>query len=460
MATAASPVKLLKRLIWLYLVLLLVEGALRKWAAGPSLSNVLLIIRDPVVILIYLVAMSSGRFVFNGYVAGCLMLAAGTFCASLLAPDSNLYVTLIGMRCYFLHLPLIFVMERTLKEEDIWKIGKFLLWFAIPETLLCVQQFLSPQTALVNLSVGGQLTQGMSGALDKFRPSGTFSFTTGVAALYPLVLAVLLGFLLTRKKIPTYLSIAAAVCVAVAIPVSISRTNALTCALVLLASGVAVFFLPSPPKAILRVVLFLGVVVLISSWLPHFDEGVAAFSARWSDSTGQDVQGFQTNIVQRFFGDLLPSPGLLFDAPVLGVGVGLGTPMAQAFLTGARQFALGEAEWQRVILEMGPIFGIAFILLRVSICIRLVRLSILSLRRENIWPTLFAVEGFFLVLNAQWGQATTLGFATFSAGLAFASVHMVLAPAKIKVRKKYRRPLQPGFDNYEPKPESGTSYTI
>ena len=46
---------LIKRLIWLYLFLLIGEGILRKWVL-PGLSEPLLIIRDPLVIGIYLCA--------------------------------------------------------------------------------------------------------------------------------------------------------------------------------------------------------------------------------------------------------------------------------------------------------------------------------------------------------------------------------------------------------------------
>ncbi len=451
MAAPSSDLKLLKRLIWLYLILLLMEGALRKWVL-PSLATPLLIARDPVVIVIYMVAMARGRFVINAFVAGNFILALAAFCASLLSPDTNLLVTLIGLRCYFLHLPLIFVMARTLEAEDLWKMGKFLLWFAIPETALCVLQFSSPQGHWSNLSVGGQVTMGMTGALDKFRPSGTFSFTTGVAEFYPMALAMLLGFLLTRHKLPLYLTVAAAVSIAVAIPVSISRTNAVTCALVLLAGGASLFALPSPPRAIVRMVLFLGVVALIVSQTPHFDEGVEAFGARWEGATGTTVEGFKANIISRFFSDLIPPIGLFFDIPLPGVGVGSGTTMAQAYLTGDRNFPFGEAEWSRLIIELGPILGLAFITLRVALCVRLVRMAWTALGRENIWPALLSVEAFFLVLNAQWGQATVLGFATFASGLAFAAVHM--KPVEARADRRRRPPKRPQWKErlYEPEP--------
>jgi hypothetical protein len=452
MAASRKEVKVLKILIWVYLVLLLTEGALRKWVF-PGLSTPLLIVRDPVVILIYLVAASCGRFVLNGYVVACLLLAVASFAGSLLAPDTNLYITLIGLRCYFLHFPLMFVMEKTLEREDLERMGKFLLWFAIPETLLCVAQFHEPQSQWVNYAVGGEITQGMSGALNKFRPSGTFSFTTGVAEFYPVALAALLGFVLSWKKLPWYLALAAAVSIAVAVPISISRTNAVTCGLLLLAAGGAVFMLPSTSRVMMRTIIFLGVVTMVTSFMPHFDEGVQAFDSRWTDSTGTGAQGFQTNIVGRFFSDLLPPLDVLLDTDLLGQGVGRGTLMAQGFLYGHRQFALSEAEWPRVIMEMGPILGLAFILLRVSVCARLASRAWQALRRGNIWPLLFSVAAFFLVLTAQWAQATTLGFATFAAGLAFAASRMKPAGATAKLaHKRNRYPRRPEWQTGLPEP--------
>jgi hypothetical protein len=449
MASSNQQVKVLKGLIWLYLILLLTEGALRKWAL-PSLSNILTIVRDPVVMVIYLVAMASGRFVVNGFVVADFLLAAGTFFAGLLTPDLNIVVSLIGLRCYFLHLPLIFVMERTLDKEDIWRIGKFLLWFAIPETILLVAQFYLPQTNWVNYTVGGQLTAGFSGAEGHARASGTFSFTDGIAGFYPLVVAALLGFLLTRRKLPLWLILAAAVSTAMAIPISINRTNALICAGVLLAGSTAVFALPSTPKHIVRIILVLGITTLLASWLPHFDEGIEAFNSRWVSATGTNLGGFQSNIVMRYFDGLIPPTDVIFNTPLLGYGVGRGTLMAQAYMTGAREFTLGESEWPRVIMEMGPVLGLTFILLRLALCVRLVRISFFSLMQENIWPLLFAVEAFFLCLNATWGQATILGFATFSCGLSFAASHMELPQSK-PVRRRRRRTLP--VDSPPPVPE-------
>jgi hypothetical protein len=55
------------KLIWLYVILLIVEGAFRKWWL-PSLANPLLIVRDPVLIAIYILAFIQGVFPTNGWI--------------------------------------------------------------------------------------------------------------------------------------------------------------------------------------------------------------------------------------------------------------------------------------------------------------------------------------------------------------------------------------------------------
>ena len=53
--------KNIKRLIWLYFFLLIFEGTLRKWVL-PQFSDVLLVIRDPVALVIYYLALRARIF--------------------------------------------------------------------------------------------------------------------------------------------------------------------------------------------------------------------------------------------------------------------------------------------------------------------------------------------------------------------------------------------------------------
>ena len=117
--------KSLKFLIWLYVVLLIFEGALRKWVL-PSLSDPLLIVRDPIAIGIYLLAFFSGRFPLNGFVLTTFALAAASIMASLIGGHTNPLVLAYGLRINYGHLPLMWVMAQVLTRKDVEKLGSFL----------------------------------------------------------------------------------------------------------------------------------------------------------------------------------------------------------------------------------------------------------------------------------------------------------------------------------------------
>ena len=70
----------IKKLIWAYFFLLLFEGALRKWFL-PSLSQGLLIIRDPLVIWIYYLSYIKGLFPLNNkYLIKCFQWGITSGC--------------------------------------------------------------------------------------------------------------------------------------------------------------------------------------------------------------------------------------------------------------------------------------------------------------------------------------------------------------------------------------------
>src|SRR5438105_1344391 len=104
-----SDLVTVKRLIWLYFWLMMIEGALRKWIL-PGWSNPLLLVRDPVVILIYIFAGIAGVFPRNGFVNWIAGLSVVSLLISEIGGQGNLLVTLFGFRTNFLHLPLIFLI--------------------------------------------------------------------------------------------------------------------------------------------------------------------------------------------------------------------------------------------------------------------------------------------------------------------------------------------------------------
>ena len=132
--------KLIRNLIWLYFWMLIFEGVLRKWVF-PQYSNVLLIIRDPLVLVIYFFALARGVFPFNKYVLVTGLMAFFTFVFSLLGENVNLVVMLFGLKANFLHLPLVFLIPSVFDQRDVVRMGRWILFLSIPMTFLMVLQF-------------------------------------------------------------------------------------------------------------------------------------------------------------------------------------------------------------------------------------------------------------------------------------------------------------------------------
>src|SRR5947209_6667228 len=134
---------LIRRLIWLYFWLLILEGALRKWIL-PQLSNPLLIVRDPVVIAIYFFAFRARVFPKNFWVYALGLIAFFSIVASALVlfpylrPLQIALVTGYGFRSNFLHPPLIFLMPRVLRAQDVKRFGWWTLAVLVPMAVLMV----------------------------------------------------------------------------------------------------------------------------------------------------------------------------------------------------------------------------------------------------------------------------------------------------------------------------------
>ena len=227
--TTGEPYALYRKAIWIYIFLLIFEGALRKWFL-PSLATPLLLVRDPIAIWLTIVGLQKG-WIKSGYAKAMMVVASISFILTLAVGHHNLFVALFGWRIYFFHFPMIFVMGRVLTKTDLLKIGQFILWISIPMTILIFMQFHSPETAWVNIGVGGEGTAGFDGALGYNRPPGTFSFTSGYVMFQAVVGCYLLYYLLMNNTLPKeyqfskIVLIILAGCYLLSIPTSISRTH-------------------------------------------------------------------------------------------------------------------------------------------------------------------------------------------------------------------------------------------
>lgn len=433
----SSPLKdPLKLLIWAYMLLLIFEGALRKWVL-PGLSDPLLIIRDPLVLLIYLLAyIRIPKSIVNPYTISMALTSLAGMIAAIIMGHGNLVVAAFGARTLALHFPMIFVIGYHMRREDVMLIGKFLLLLSIPMTLLLAAQFSSPQSAWINLAPGGSYGGGLSGALGKFRPPGTFSFITGVVQYYTITMAFLMSAFFERRYFPTWITLAIASSMLLAVPVSISRSLLLNLLIVVAAGLYGVRRAGGPLHLFGRLAMISLVGFFVASQFDVFDDGIEAFTARWEISTGEQSGGFKEAIVDRFLGELTRPISQVFNTPAFGNGIGLGTQVGAKITTGTKGFLMGEGEWERIIYEMGGILGLTVILTRVMLCVRIGRLTHFVLARRNLLPWLLFSASVLLLFNGQWGQPTTLGFAVFGAGLSLAALRRTETPTSPSRRKE------------------------
>lgn len=408
-----------KQLVWLYFILLIFEGGLRKWFL-TGLSDVLLVIRDPIALLIYFKCLSSSRFTNNPWIVTAVLFSVLSFILGMTA-SGNLLVTAFGIRTNFFHLPMIFAIGYIWDRDDVQKFGRILIYGSIGMSILTLLQFYSPNESWLRQSAGGIEGEGIMGAKGRFRPSGTFSFVVGLAAFYPLVSAFLAAAYHKVLLIRSWHLIAISALTIIASLATISRTAVLASGLVIIIAIGAAPFTRNMSKGLSSL---LTAIVLLSVILPFsdtFNETFDTFAERWEGATdmveGEEVQ----SVSRRFFGNFTGVPYAISNAPTLGVGIGMGSNVAAFLMGGSRTFTIAEGELEKCIYEMGPLFGILYLGMRIALFFKLGVTSVQSLNRRDPLPILIFSALGLLILFGQWAQPTIQGFAVFGGGLVLAS---------------------------------------
>lgn len=442
--------RLIRWLIWVYFWLLIVEGALRKWVL-PQLSNPLLVIRDPVVLAIFLLSFRARVFPSNRWTIVLIVMGVLSTIATFirLTPflplKSIALVAGYGVHANFFHLPLIFVMAKVMRPEDLRRIGWWTLAVMIPMAVLMTAQFRAAPDAFVNRTAGGG-GEMMMAALGKVRTAGSFSFVIGVVFYFSLSVAFLLWAVLKPGIYKHWLIIAAGVALVIGTAVSGSRSVVAGCALVV-ASLLVVFVVRRDAVNRIGQVLLVTVVLgFIVSRTPIFREGLNVLTTRFNEVAEQTDQSIARGLIERVFSGFGETAFVFDKAPFLGYGLGVGTNAGANILTGNSVFLLTEGEWSRILLESGPVLGLAYIFWRFGLTIWIGWFCWKALKRGNVLPIFLFAAGCFSMINGQFGQPTILGFAVFTMGLTMAAARMdqpapvvALAPPDAKSQRPQPR---------------------
>lgn len=123
-----------KKAFWIYLFLIFIEGAMRKWFM-PGLSNLWFMCREPIVIWIVISSMN-GRYLKSNLAKGFMAIGAVTLFSAITMGHHSIPIALYGFRIWFFHIPFIFIMSQRLNRTDLIKIMQFLCIVFIPMTVL------------------------------------------------------------------------------------------------------------------------------------------------------------------------------------------------------------------------------------------------------------------------------------------------------------------------------------
>ncbi len=417
----STALRHLKTGVWLYFLLIIFEGALRKWFL-PFLSTPLLIIRDPIAIWVIITALNKKILQPNNYITAIFVLSLISFVTAVTVGHGNVAVALFGLRILLVHFPFMFAIGAIFTAEDVIKIGKATLWIAIPMVILNGLQFYSPQTDWVNKGVGDDEGAGFRGALGYFRPPGTFSFTNGNALFFGFVASFVFYFLLHSNRINRLLLTGASIALIASIPLSISRSLSFTVAI---CGFFMLMTLSRKPQYAGRVIIgLIGVLILfiIVSRLAFFQTASEAFISRFTsanESEGGLVEGV---IADRYFGGMIGAITNSYRTPFFGYGLGMGTNVGAQLLSSKATFLISEGEWGRLIGEMGLLIGLLVIFLRIFFCFDISVRAYQQLSKNNALPWMMLSFALLSVPQGQWAQPTSLGFSVLAGGLVLASL--------------------------------------
>ncbi|MBD2230097.1 hypothetical protein [Phormidium tenue] len=362
-----------RRAIKAVFILVIIEGALRKWAL-PQASQLIYFFKDFILIGAYLkffffTREDHLRVVRNGVVITLIVMAfiwgvVQAFNPSLGSPIIGLF----GLKNYFLYIPLLWLIPLLFdSEEELFRFLRAYLLLLIPVGLLAIAQFFSPPTSPLNVYAWGDEAPGIAvSGLNTVRVTGTFSYLSGYATYLLACLCLLLPILARpQPRLWQLLTLTELVLLAVTSFMTLSRGVILGSILIILSyfgiqaiTNLSVFF-QSVRKIFLPALI--GFIVVSQSFRYAFD----SFFIRATEN--EDVPG---RITSSF---IEPITNLQFKG-LDGYGLGA-TFQGNSILRQIFQLAPGEVipvyyenEMGRIMLEVGPVgfflwYGLRLVLL-------------------------------------------------------------------------------------------------
>lgn len=230
------------------LILVLFEGAIRKWVL-PGASDLVYFAKDFVLLGSYIhfyrtqpktsLSEQWPDLPISGMIACCLVLLLATLNPNI----GSIFAAVLGLRGYIFYLPICLMIPHLFssKKELLLNLSSYVL-LALPICLLGFAQYRSDNFSVLNTYAGGLNEYGAStfGTSERVRITGTFSYLSGhvvfVNAFFALALA-----LVSSQKVPFRSTILFAVLPCLAANAYMSGARASTSLLAFVTLGFILF---------------------------------------------------------------------------------------------------------------------------------------------------------------------------------------------------------------------------
>jgi hypothetical protein len=423
-----QPMPFLKKLFWVYFLLLIFEGALRKWIV-PGLSAPLLLVRDPIGLWIIAEAYRENKWPEKwSAITGVLAVAFLGLCVvQLISGNNPWFAALYGLRSYLLPFPIAFIMGENLDEEDLRKFGLVTLWIVLPMTLLEFAQYLAPGDSFLNKGAYEGAEQITYVGL-RVRASGTFSFVTGPYSFSPLAAAFILYGFVNEKLAPKWLLWSASFALLLSVPIVGSRTLVFELAGVAFCAGVGALCGVSQLFQSLKFAAPLLIIAFMVSLLPVFSDASFNLSRRFTEASRSEGS-VEESVQNRTLGSIFYTFGQTdFLSNPYGMGMGIGAAAIAKLTDGAILFPAGEDEFSRALNELGPIPGVFFMLFRVMLAVFLTVAAVARARQHEPLALLLVPLIFSTVILSVLEQPTEQGFMVIALGFSLCALRIGVAP--------------------------------
>ena len=356
------------RLFISVMLIVIFEGAIRKWVAEAS-TLPLILVRD------LLVSYTVVRALMRGLLRRHLLLAQimlvwstcvlGWGLLQITLGESNFAVLLIGLRFWLLYVWFALAAAAGMSEHDYVVSVRVLLGSLVVMAPLAALQHFSPPGAFVNRGLEADEEDIFVVIAGVVRTTGTFSFTSGFATFVGACAPFALGAFEARQPRLLHRVLALAVLASLIACAMVSGARA---SIIYTGGMMALFllgnllFAPVRRKGIALISALL--LVLAVAGLAFLLQGaVEATQERFQ--TASEGEDFVARVLSIFMGE----PGVLKRVDWLGAGVGIGSNLAQFVqFSGRTVFVYAESEAGRTLIE-GGLVGALFILLKVGLVV-------------------------------------------------------------------------------------------